>query len=63
MKSKTSVKNLHGRFSAVLQYFFKWFSSGLGLEIMLTPGLRRRVGESESEGKGAGRPLVHRAMC
>jgi len=25
MKSKTLVKNLHGRFSDVLQYFFKWF--------------------------------------
>ncbi len=43
--------------------FHSFQSSGLGSEIMLTPGQHRRVGESETEYIGAGRPLVHRAMC
>jgi hypothetical protein len=30
---------------------------------MLTSGQDRRIGESESKGKGANGPLVHRAMC
>ncbi len=33
--------------------FAKYLSSGFGLEIMLTPGQTRGIGESETKGKGA----------